>query len=133
MGARLSRAASSTHFNSIDRRPAKASIRVNPLETRGVFGLTDEAVSLVLESLAAIGLSDKAACIDMGFDPGQFSRVKRGDARLPLDALWRLPDEFWSEFTARAMRARGLCEQTQREQRAARIAELVRLLVQEVA
>lgn len=112
---------------------AKASIQVHSSVNQQELAFEADAVSLVLESIAAAGLSDKAACIEMRFDPSQFSKVKQGQARLPLDAVWRLPDAFWSDFAERVKRARGICEASQRSQRAERIGELIRLLLSEVA
>ena len=101
---------------------ARASIEVHSAETT--------VISLVCDTLHAIGMSDKEACLHMGFDASQFSRVKRGEARIPLEALWRLPDHFWLEFRRRVDAAKRLTAENERAVRAARIGELVRLLVE---
>ena len=112
---------------------AKASIVVNRPETSDQFDASEAALSVVFESLAAIGMSDKEAAYTMAMDPAQLSRVKTGQGRMPLDALWRLPDAFWFEFRRRVDEAKGLSAEHSRTVKAQRISELIRLLVEEVA
>ena len=112
---------------------AKASIAFHREETSGVPEMSADAVSLVVETIAAIGMSDKEACLTMRFDQSQFSKVKQGQARLPIDALWHMPDRFWAEFGERVRVARGMSPENERRQVAARIGELVKLLIEEVA
>ena len=69
----------------------------------------------------------------MALDPGNLSRMKTGQMRLPFDAVWRLPDRFWSEFADRIGEAKGLTERHVLKVKAARIAELVKLLLEGVA
>lgn len=125
--------AQSTPLHSMDLRMAKGSIPVHQSETSADLGVSADWLSLVLATLRDIGMSDKEACIHMDYDASLFSKVKRGDARLPFDALWRLPDRFWAEFQPRVMEARKLTEESKRAMKAARISELVRLLIEEVA
>jgi hypothetical protein len=123
----------STHLNSLAPRPAKASIAINRPQESASSDCSDTAVSLVFEALAEIGMADKEAAYAMAMDPAQLSRVKSGQARLPIDALWRLPDRFWFAFRGRVDAARHLTTDSARQARAARIGELVRLLVEDVA
>lgn len=115
MASNLPKADPSTLLNSrdrrldgIDRRCAKASIAINRQDASAATELGGGVVSLVFETFAAIGLSDKEAAYTMALDPAQLSRIKSGQARLPFDALWRLPDLFWLEFRKRVDSARGL-------------------------
>jgi antitoxin component HigA of HigAB toxin-antitoxin module len=121
---------SSMPLQSLDLQMAKASIDVHSPESAAQPSASADAVSLVVDTLRQIGMSDKEACYCMGFDPSQFSRVKEGRARLPLDALWRLPDRFWFAFRDRVDAARGLTRDNAKRIRAARIGELVSLLVE---
>lgn len=109
---------------------AKASIAVNRPTDSAPIEVSNAAVSLVFETLASIGMSDKEAAYTMAMDPAQLSRVKTGQARLPFDAIWRLPDRFWAAFAARIGQEKGLTEESARSLKAARIGELVRLLVE---
>jgi hypothetical protein len=114
----------------VDRRCAKASIGVNSRVVSAPIETPDDVTGLVFAAIADAGLSDKAAALTMGLDPAQLSRAKSGQARLPVDALWRLPDAFWFAFRERVDAARQLSEDRQRDAKAARISELVRLLLE---
>jgi hypothetical protein len=130
MRSTVAKAAQSTPFHSLEPRMAKASIPVNRSETSEDSAPDGAAVSLVLETLGAIGMSDKEACLCMEFDASTFSKVKAGTKRLPFDALWKLPDSFWAEFHDRIARAKQLTPETKRQTNAALIGELVRRLVE---
>lgn len=137
MATKVSNAARSTEVQSMDARldgmdlrMAKASMPVHSGENADEQTVSADVVSLVVETLQSIGMSDKEACILMAFDQSQYSRVKRNEARLPIDALWRLPAHFWSEFARRAGEAKGITAVSERRAKAARIGELVRLLVE---
>jgi hypothetical protein len=114
----------------IDRRCAKASIDRNTRVVSAPVETSEDVTGLVFEAIAEAGLSDKAAALTMGLDPAQLSRVKSGQARLPVDALWRLPDTFWFAFRSRVDAARQLSEDRQRDVKVQRISELVRLLLE---
>jgi transcriptional regulator with XRE-family HTH domain len=114
----------------IDRRCAKASIGIN---RGGSDVVRADAVGLVFEALGKCGVLSKQAAVDMGLDPATLSRIKSGQARLSVDALWKLPDAFWAEFIDLIKAARNLSEDRERELKAARIGELMRLLVEQVA
>jgi hypothetical protein len=114
----------------VDRRCAKASIAVKSRAVSAPVEASDDVTGLVFAAIADAGLSDKAAALTMGLDPAQLSRAKSGQSRLPVDALWRLPDEFWFAFRARVDEARQLSDDKRREVKAARISELVRLLLE---
>lgn len=118
---------------AIEPRCAKASIVCNRQSESAPIACSDDAISLVFETLAEIGMSDKEAAYEMAMDPAQLSRVKTRQARLPIDALWRLPDRFWFAFRGRVDAARGLSVESARRARVARIRELVALLIEEVA
>lgn len=133
MAATLPKARSSTEVQTLDLQMAKSSIGVHRSQTSGDPDDGLNVVSLVLDSLTAIQMSDKEACYYMGFDRSQFSRVKKGEARLPVDALWRLPDLFWFEFRRRVDEQKHLTADSAKQARVARIRELVGLLVEEAA
>lgn len=92
-----------------------------------------DAVSLVFESIAAIGMSEKEAAHTMALDPATLSRIKTGQGRLSIESLWRMPDRFWFEFWQRIGRARGMSTEQERQENAALIGELVRKLVERIA
>lgn len=122
-----------TQLNSLDRRPAKASITINsPMDSASDLVKAD-AVSLVFESIAAIGMSEKEAAHTMALDPATLSRIKTGQGRLSIESLWRMPDRFWFEFWQRIGRARGMSTEQERQENAALIGELVRKLVERIA
>lgn len=112
---------------------AKASIPHNSPVSAEDNTLHADAVSLFFETLADIRMSDKEAAYTMVLDPAQLSRVKSGQARLPFDAIWRLPDRFWVEFNDRIAAARHLTPVNASAMRRRRIVELVDLLLQECA
>jgi hypothetical protein len=114
-------------FNSIAPTMAKAAIAINSADE---VGERDIPVSLFFESVADAGMSEKEAAYTMALDPATLSRVKSGQARLTFEAIWRMPDAFWSVFTSKVIAAKGLSEIRTREIKAARISELVRLLVE---
>lgn len=101
---------------------AKASIGVNV-----------DAVALFFETLAACGFSEKEAAYEMAMDPAQLSRVKSGQARLPFDAVWRLPDRFWLAFRDRIDAAKRLTTENRHAIRRARLIEVIGLILEEVA
>ncbi len=123
----------SSQFNTLAPKPAKASIAINRQSESAPIQADDVPVAMVFHALAAIGMSDKEAAYTMAMDPAQLSRIKTGQARMPFDAIWRLPDLFWSEFADRIGEAKGLSERHLLKVRAARIAELVKLLLEGVA
>jgi hypothetical protein len=112
---------------------AKASIPINTPVGHDDPTLADDAVSLFFAALADCGMSDKLAAYTMAMDPAHLSRVKSHQARLPLDAIWRLPVAFWLAFRLRIDTAKGLSPENARLVRAQRIGELVTLLLQEPA
>lgn len=122
-----------THRDSLRPRPAKAVIERNTAEDVDGFEPNGQCVSLVFECIGAIGLSDKEAAYTMAMTPANLSRIKSGQQRLPFDAIWRLPDRFWVEFRDRIGEAKGLTERHLLKVRNARIAELVKLLLEGVA
>lgn len=112
---------------------AKASIAVNSSANQPDTFTEDDAVSLFFETLAEVGMTEKEAAYTMALDPGQLSRVKSRQARLPFDAMWRLPATFWFAFRHQIEVAKHLNERNEKALRAARIGELVKLLIEEVA
>lgn len=129
MGASLPKASESMRLNTVESRMAKASIPINLPVGHDEPTLQDEAVSLFFATLADIGMTDKEAAYTMAMDPAQLSRVKSQAARLPFDAMWRLPTGFWLAFRTRLDAAKQLTEEHARDLKATRIAELVKLLV----
>lgn len=116
-------------LNTLELKPAKASIEINSSRDSLEPTLDDDAVSLFFETLAEVGMSDKEAAYTMAMDPAQLSRVRSRTARLPFDAIWRLPNRFWLAFRNRIDAARGLNEHNEKHLIAQRIGELVTLLV----
>src|SRR5262245_33629847 len=133
MSASMKQPASASLLNSVVLKPAKASIRINSQENRAESDPATEALSLFFQVLAEVGMSDKEAAYEMALDPAQLSRIKSGQARLPFDAMWRLPDHFWTIFSSRLNEAKHLTEVNRRTTNIARIAELLRLLIEEAA
>lgn len=129
----VAKAARSMPLNSLERRPAKASIAINRPEIQPSLALDAAAVSLVFEVLAELGMPEKEAAYTMAMDPAQLSRVKSGQGRLSIEALWRLDARFWLLFLRRTAEAKGLSPQQEKSIRAARIGELVRLLCEATA
>jgi len=130
MARTVSKPSPSTLLSTVEPRMAKASIAVNSAESPNDFAFIADPVSLFFETIAVIGMSEKEAAYTMAMDPAQLSRVKSGQARLPFDAMWRLPATFWVELRNRIEMAKGLNPARVRELRAARIGELVKLLVE---
>lgn len=129
MGSTLRKPGHSIEVHSLDLRMAKASIAVHSEEKSQESTHEIDVVSIAIEALAAIGMSDKEACFYMAFDASQFSRVKRGEARLPIDALWRLPAKFWVEFRRRIDAAKGLTTETDEHVFAEQVGQLVTALL----
>lgn len=114
----------STPLNSIALQMAKASSVVNS---------DADVIALFFDTLAACGLSPKEAAYTMAMDPAQLSRVKAGTARLPIDAMWRLPDRFWLAFRDGIDAAKGLTPENRRAIQRARLIEVITLMLSEVA
>lgn len=133
MAASVRQAAPSNSLNSVATRMAKSSIAVNRPETSAQMACAPDVVSLVFESIAAVGMSDKEAAYAMAMDTAQLSRIKNGQGRMPVDAIWRLPDLFWFEFRRRVDEQKHLSADSAKQARVARIRELVGLLVEEAA
>lgn len=133
MASTLPRVRQSMPLNSLAPRMAKASIAIKSPELAAESVAADGVVSLVFECLAAVGMADKEAAYTMAMDPAQLSRIKNGQGRLPIDALWRLPDLFWFEFRRRVDERKHLTAESEKRARVARIRELVGLLVEEAA
>lgn len=130
MSRSLAKATDSMPLNSIEPRMAKASMDVNRAQTSLDFDLGDQAVSLFFDTLAAIAMPEKEAAYQMALDPATLSRIKNRQQKLPFEAMWRMPDRFWIEFSARINAAKALTAENANKVRAARIGELVRLLVE---
>jgi hypothetical protein len=111
---------------SMDLGGRPPSLAVQPAAPRELPGI----VPLVLETFRELGWDDTEACARMRFDGSHFSRVKQARARLAIEALWELPDEFWLDFLDRLQRARGLSPARRREIQIQRIAELLKLLLE---
>lgn len=126
MPATLDRTADLTQLDSIKPRPAKALINVDPHKN-------PEILRLIGEALRRVGLSQKEAAINAGVKEQQFSAALLGQGNFGAMWLWAQPDTFWREFLGLIEQSRGLTPEASRAMKAARIAELVRLLVEEVA
>lgn len=130
MPPKIQAASQSSLLNSVDLNMAKASIDRNSIEEHA---LQVDAVSLFFETIAACGMSDKEAAYTMALDPAQLSRVKVGQARLPFDAMWRLPNRFWITFRDRIDAAKQLTAENRRAIQRARLLEVIGLLLEEAS
>jgi hypothetical protein len=119
MRTNVARRENSTPLQSVELRMAKSSMPLQQAENIDETAIRLEAVSLFLECLAAIGMELKEACLTMQFDRSLFSKVEKGEARLPFDAMWRLPLAFWVEFHKRLALKKGLSVASRREARMA--------------
>lgn len=120
-------AVASTHLNSLDAVRRGPSIDVHSDD------VPVDAIAIFFETLAACGLQEKEAAYFMAMDASQLSRVKNKTARLPFDAVWRLPDHFWIAFRDRIDAAKRLTNENRKAIQRARLLEVVSLLLQEVA
>lgn len=100
-------------LNSIEPRAAKASMPVNRPENTEPTEQGDSDLSLVIDALAAAGISSKEAAITMGMDPAQWTRIKGGTGRLSVNCLQRLPATFWLHYIERVRVLKGLSEDTE--------------------
>lgn len=124
---------SSTPLNSLALEMAKASTPVNRQAGVREPAADSDVVSLFFETLAACGFSEKEAAYEMAMDPAQLSRVKNRTARLPIDAMWRLPDRFWLAFRDGVDAAKQLTPENRRAIQRARLIEVITLMLAEVA
>lgn len=119
--------------NSLDARTANPSSVVNRAAGVDESAVPVDVVSLFFDTVAACGMSEKEAAYTMALDPAQLSRVKSGQARLPFDAVWRLPNRFWLMFRDRIDAAKQLTEENRKAVQRARLLEVIGLLLEEVA
>lgn len=103
----------------------------------GIAGKSsDEREILILIRQAAhdVNLSSKEMAINAGVPPSHVSEgLGSGPRNFAAMWLWAQPDRFLLRFFDLLMEARGLTPAAANQVRAARIAELVRLLITEVA
>lgn len=128
MRTNVAKASPSSPLNSLELQMAKASIDVNRQA-----GVDESAIAIFFETLAACGFSEKEAAYEMALDPAQLSRVKSRQARLPFDAMWRLPNRFWLKFRDRIDAEKQLTAENKRAIQRARLIEVISLLLEDVA
>lgn len=117
-------------LNSFAPRMAKAAIHCKTPEPSASKPLTSDAVSLLLDTLDALGIAPKEACALMGMDRSKFTRITQRVAAPTLDEIFSLPDHVWLELQKRMNAAKGLSEDTAREVKFARLLELLKLIAE---
>lgn len=91
-----------------------------------------EVLAIIRQALAETGLKQDAAAAAAHVKASQFSSALNGRGNFGVTWLWAQPDAFLRRFVDLVIAARGLTPAAARSQRAARIGELVRLLVEDV-
>lgn len=92
-----------------------------------------EVLSIIRQVLAEAGLKQEAAAAAAQVQPSQFSSALHGKGNFAVTWLWAQSDAFLLRFVDLLIAARALTPAAARARRAARIAELVRLLVEDGA
>lgn len=88
--------------------------------------------TLVRDAMARTGLSQKAMAANAGVAESVLSEAlaPHGTRHLALEWLWAQDDEFLAVLVDRLTEARGLTDQSRREAKAARVSELIRLILE---
>lgn len=92
-----------------------------------------ELLAIIRQALAETGLKQDAAAAAAQVKESQFSSALNGRGNFGVTWLWAQPDAFLLRFVDLVIAARGLTPAAARTQRAIRIGELVRLLVEDTA
>ena len=90
-----------------------------------------EVLGLIRQTCAETGLKHQAAAAAARVKESQFSAALNGRGNFAVTWLWAQPDAFLLRFVELLTTARGLTADSSRKQRAARIGELVTLLIEE--
>jgi len=103
---------------------------VNPIDAAGRTESRDEFVSLIRDAMKHAGMSQKEFALNAGAKESAVADGFNGVRNFAADWLWNQPDRFWLGLRDRIEAAKGLTAEHAREVRAARIGELVKLLLE---
>lgn len=113
-------------------RAGDANLRIGSESLRSTP--KDEVLALIDEARQKVGMSRKEMAGNAGCPESVLSEALAGGrSNFAAHWLWQQPDAFVVEFFGLASSRRGLSPESKVAVRAARIAELIRLLVPEVA
>lgn len=113
-------------LSAVRTRSAKARIDANPVEQSTV-------VALVKQAASETGLSQKTMALNAGVPESTISDALNQRRNFSAEWWWAQPDTFLLRFLELVMDARHLTPESASATRKARIAELVTLLLTEVA
>jgi len=119
-----------TQLNSIRGRSAKARIDANRTEPSGRIESREEFLSLIRGAMKDAGMSQKEFALNAGAVESSVADGFNGVRNFAADWLWNQPPAFWLALRDRIEAAKGLTADREREVKAARIGELVRLLLE---
>lgn len=129
MAASVARENRSTHVNSVDVVMAKAAIDGGAPVEAGSDVIRKDAIALVFQALAEIGMAQKEAAITMEIDPATLSRIKHGHERLSFEAVCKLPTSWWTAFNRlRAEQESAITGRPSPSDRRARFDQVLELL-----
>jgi predicted XRE-type DNA-binding protein len=119
-----------TQLNSIRGCQAKARIDANRPESSDRIDARDEFVSLIRAAMKDADMSQKAFALNAGVPESVISDGFNGVRNFAADWLWNQPALFWIRLRDRIDEAKQLSPENNKAIRAARIGELVKLLVE---
>jgi hypothetical protein len=90
-----------------------------------------ELLAIIRQALAETGVKQDAAAAAARVKESQFSSALNGRGNFGVTWLWAQPDAFLLRFVELLIAARQLTPSASRARRAARVGELVRLLIEE--
>lgn len=135
MGQTLTNAVDRTHPN--DLRARLDGIRTKPLKARIDPNSVDEKeiLPVIRQTMSAVGLSGKAMALAAKVSESEISDAlnNRENRRFDAEWLWRQDDLFVVTLLDNIKKARQLTEENARSVRAARIKELIGLLLEVAA
>jgi hypothetical protein len=129
-------ATAATRRHSNDLRADLSKVRATsqpPVKAHEVSADRSELLILIRDAARDCNLSQKALAINAGCTESELSDALSGRRNFAATWIWNQPDTFLLRFVELITAARGLTPAAVREVRAARIAELVRLLLTEAA
>jgi hypothetical protein len=129
MATTLAKSLPSIRSHSIEVKMAKASIDRNSSEKSADTPTILELVSLALDR-AGYANNHKRAAIEMGRDPADLSRALRGEGRLGIADLDRLPPAFWAELLVLIGNATRITPASRRRVALARLLEATAQVVE---
>lgn len=92
-----------------------------------------ELLSIIRQAMAETDLKQQAAAAAADVKESQFSSALNGSGNFGVTWLWAQSDAFLLRFVELLVAARRLTPAASRARRAARIGELVRLLIEDAA